>query len=240
MELTDKVVVLTGASRGLGVAISEALVKKKAIVYGLARNQSELEQLGRRLGKNFYPVKMDITDKEAIYKWIDMTFSKNYLPDILINNAGAGIFGKIDEMPPDTWINIVNTNLNGMYYVTSGLIPFLKKNQRITHVLNIGSILATTGREEGTAYCAAKFGVRGFSEALSKELRFNGIKVTCIHPGSIETDFFKSSGIKKHSNMLQPKELADIAVHILETPDNMLIDEIIIRPLNPKRPEYLE
>lgn len=239
MKLKNKIVVLTGASSGLGAAMAQALVNKGADVYGLARNTKKLDEIKKHLGKQFIPVEMDVCDEKKMESWITKTFSKENLPDVLINNAGIGGFKKIDEMSSQEWVNMVNTNLNGMYFITSKIVPLLKENKAVTHILNIGSILGTVGREESSAYCTTKFGVQGFSDSLFKELRNFGIKVSCINPGSIETDFFKSSGIEAHDNMLHPKELADTIIHVLETPDNMLINELTVRPLNPKQPKKL-
>jgi short-subunit dehydrogenase len=97
--------------------------------------------------------------------------------------------------------------------------------------------LGTTTRAEGAAYSATKYAVNGFSESLFKELRQFNIKVTCLNPGSIDTEFFKSSGIEPHGNMLQPDEVAASVMHVLKTPENMLISEMTIRPLHPKAPE---
>ena len=153
------------------------------------------------------------------------------MPDILVNNAGRGSFGKIDELSSEEWLGMINTNLKGLYYITSQVTSLMKKKKEVSHIVNIGSILGKIGRAEGAAYCTTKFGVQGFSEALFKELRSYNIKVTCVNPGSIETDFFESSGIKPHQNMLQPKEVANTLVHILETPDNMLINELTIKTI---------
>lgn len=97
--------------------------------------------------------------------------------------------------------------------------------------------MGTVTRSEGAAYSATKFGIRGFSESLFKELRSDNIKVTCVNPGSIDTHFFETSGIESHRNMLQPKDIADTIIHILQTPENMLINEITLRPLNPGKPK---
>lgn len=236
MELPNKTAIITGASSGLGKAIATALVAKKTKVYGIARNQEKLKRLQKQLGPLFYPVAMDITDGDKLTRWIVTEFDMNNPPDILINNAGLGSFGKIDEMPTEEWLAMVDVNIKGMYLLTSALTPFFKKNQSSTHIINIGSILATTARSEGSAYCATKFAVRGFSEALFKELRSDNIKVTCVNPGSINTSFFESSNINAHQNMLSPEDLANTIIHILETPDNMLINEITIRPLDSRKP----
>lgn len=235
MKLKGKTAVVSGASSGLGMAIAQALVAKEVRVYALARNKEKLQKLEADLGDLLHPVSLDITDEAAIAAWVGETFTDTK-PDILINNAGVGSFGKIDELPTSAWNAMINTNLNGMYYLTSSLIPLMKEKDTQSYVINIGSILGIDTRSEGTAYCASKFGARGFSEALLKEVRSDNIKVTTLHPGSIETSFFKSSGIEKHSNMLQAKDLADTVIHLLETPANMLISELVIRPLDSRKP----
>lgn len=237
MEISKKIAVVTGASSGLGAAFASALIAKGAIVYGLVRNLDKLIVIQNKLGKAFVPVVMDITDQKAITSWVDATFSNQHLPDILINNAGAGYFSKIDALSLERWHQMINTNLNGTFYITSKIVPLLKQNQATCHIINIGSILGKTTRAEGAAYSATKYGMQGFSEALFKELRSHKIKVTCVNPGSIDTHFFEESGIKPHHNMLQPKDIAELVVHILATPDNFLVDEITLRPLIPDSPD---
>lgn len=237
MDIKNKTAIVTGASSGLGAAMTEALINKEARVYGLGRNMEALTNLKNKLGKAFIPVQLDISKQDAVNSWITETFSEVKYPEILINNAGLGSFGKIDEIPSEEWMGMINTNLNGMYYLTSKVVSFMKKQTASAHIINIGSILGTTGRAESAAYCTTKFGVRGFSEALYQELRTFNIKVTCLNPGSIATEFFESSGVASHQNMLHPKDLANTVVYLLETPANMLINELNIRPLNPKKPE---
>lgn len=237
MHISDKIAIVTGASSGLGLAISKTLVTAGASVYGLARNMSVLQEIQKDIGGNFIPVSLDITQEDAVKQWFAETFSEYKSPDILVNNAGTGSFGKIDEMPSEEWYKMVNTNLNGMYIITSEAVRLMKKNKESTHIVNIGSILGITTRAEGSAYSATKYGISGFSEALFKELREDNIKVTCLNPGSIDTSFFKSSGISSHENMLHPEDIASTLLHILQTPDNMLISEMTVRPLNPKAPK---
>jgi NADP-dependent 3-hydroxy acid dehydrogenase YdfG len=236
MNVDGKIAVITGASSGLGAALAGALVAAGAVVYGLARNEEKLQDIENKLGKNFIPVGMDITDEKEIASWILDTFSDSRLPDVLINNAGAGYFTKIDDLSLERWHEMINTNLNGSFYITSKIVPLMKANQNTCHIINIGSILGKTTRAEGAAYSATKYGMQGFSEALFKELRSYKIKVTCVNPGSIDTHFFEDSGIQSHRNMLQPKDIADLIIHLIETPDNFLVDEITMRPLIPNSP----
>lgn len=236
MKLNGKTAIITGASGGLGRAFSLALIAKGAAVYGLARNEKALSDIQKEAGSKFHSVPLDLTQSGAVKDWVSKTFKGGITPDILINNAGAGYFAKVDELPEEKWRTMIDTNVNGMFYLTSAVVPLMKKNENHCHIINIGSILAQVGSPERSGYCASKFAIRGFSESLAKELRFDKIKVTCFNPGSIDTDFFAESGVEAHSRMLQPADLAETLVHILETPDNFLVDEITIRPLNPRAP----
>lgn len=234
MNLDSKIAIITGAGRGVGAAISAALIAKGTTVYGIARNMDNLNGLKEKLGEKFVPIAMDIADQKAIYEWTANTFSDRHSPDILINNAGTGHFGKIDELSLEQWHGMINTNINGLFYITSQIVPFMKRSKNTCHILNMGSILGKTARSEGSVYCLTKYGIQGFSEALFRELRSYKIKVSCVNPGSIATDFFKESGIEQNNNMIHPSDLADLLLHLLETPDNFLIDEITLRPLIPK------
>lgn len=237
MNLASSTAIVTGASGGLGSAIATALINAGSVVYGLGRNNKALNGLQNRLGNTFVSVPLDITDRESVESWINNTFSKENAPDILINNAGAGYFDKVDELSVEKWEQMMSVNLSGIFYLTRTVVLLMKEKSSGSHIINVGSILGTIGNPEMSAYCATKFGLRGFSEALFKELRYDGIKVSCVNPGSIETDFFVESGIESHGNMLQPTDLADTLVHLLQTPANMLISDMTIRPLNPKRPD---
>src|SRR5699024_1310519 len=166
--LNNKTAIVTGASRGIGAAFVTTLIKKGAKVYGLARSLDALNKLQDQLGNNFTPVRMDITDRDNLEEWVSRTFSDDHLPDVLINNAGSGYFGKIDEMGSEQWSGIIDTNIKGIYDLTSHIVPLMKKNTKSSHIINIGSILGTLGNPEMSGYCATKFAVRGFREALFK------------------------------------------------------------------------
>lgn len=236
MILKGKNAVVTGATSGLGKAIARALIEKGATVYALGRNVEKLSSAREELGELYIPVELDISHVKTVFEWIDKTFSAERIPHILINNAGAGLFAKIDAISLEDWHAMVNTNINGLFYMTSGLVPRMKKNRGGAHIINIGSILGKTTRSEGSAYSLTKYAVQGFSESLFKELRSDNIKVTCINPGSISTRFFETSGIEPNDHMLHPGEVADVIIHVLQSPENVLIDELTLRPLNPRRP----
>lgn len=234
MNISQKKAIITGASSGIGAAFSRAVVAKGGIVYGIARREDRLKQLKDELGDNFHPVVLDITDEPKVSAWIDKTFTGDNQPDVLINNAGLGKFGEIDELSLDDWHNMMNVNLNGVFYITRKIVPLLKENKNHTHIINIASVAGLLGNPKISGYNATKFALRGFSEALFKELRYDKIKVTCVYPGSIATEFFEKAGSSTHDHMMRQEDVANTIIHILETPDNFLIDEITLRPLIPK------
>jgi short-subunit dehydrogenase len=237
MNLTGKIALVTGASSGIGAEFSRALAGKGATVYGLARRKSKLDDIRKELGDQFRPVVADITDPGSIKHWVDATFSDGLLPDILINNAGTGYFNKVEDVTLEEWHTMMNTNLSGVFYITKYIVPLMKVNPAVCHIINISSVAGLIGNPSISGYNATKFGVRGFSEALMKELRFDGIKVSCMFPGSIATEFFDNSGTATHPNMMMGRDVATVLISLLELPDNFLIDEVTMRPLNPKPPD---
>ncbi len=238
MKIENKTAIITGASSGIGAAFSEALIKKGATVYGLARRMDKLKAIQKELGEKFKPVKLDVTSHSDIESWVQKTFNDDHLPDILINNAGLASFGDVDKLPLSDWQAMQNTNVNGVFYLTRNVVPYMKQNPETCHIINISSIAGLLGNPKMSGYNASKYAVRGFSEALFKELRYDGIKVSCMMPGSIATDFFETANAgETHPNMMMPEDVASTLIHLLETSDNFLINEVVLRPLNPKPPE---
>lgn len=239
MDINSKKAIITGASSGLGAAFSKSIIDNGGTVFGLARSGDKLKQIQNKLGTAFTPVTMDITDHDAIEEWINSTFTDKSPPDILINNAGLGRFGDVDTLPLDEWEAMIQTNLSGIFYMTRQCIPKMKASDNVCHIINIASIAGKIGNPQLTGYNASKFGVRGFSEALFKEVRYDDIKVTCFYPGSTATNFFGQNDLETHKNMMQPHEVAEVLINVLETPDNFLINDVTMRPLNPKSPDEL-
>ncbi|HET8866557.1 MAG TPA: SDR family oxidoreductase [Gracilimonas sp.] len=237
MNLNSKVAIVTGASSGIGAEFSKMLVENGTEVYGLARSEDKLKKLQKSLGENFHPVKMDITKSDDLEEWVNDTFGRKHQPDILINNAGVMFSANVEDLTMEEWHTMINVNLNGIFYLTRLIVPLMKENEQTCHIINIASIAGLLGNPTISGYNASKFGVRGFSEALFKELRYDGIKVTCVFPGSINTDLFdKIDGIDNHPNMMKTTDISSTVKFLLETDDNFLINEITMRPLNPKDP----
>lgn len=251
MDLKGKVAIVTGASSGLGAAMSKQLVERGATVYGIARRRERLERVRKSLNESpqFIPVQLDMTDSDGLEAWVSKTFSSHsgtvasdrskptrITPDILINNAGFGFVGRVEDTSLETWRSIMDVNLNAVFYLTRIVIPMMKRNPSVCHIVNISSVAGLMGNEQLSAYNASKFALRGFTEALFKEVRHDGIKVSCLFPGSIATEFFDNTPMQVHDNMMRAEDVAKTVMHVLQTPDNLLISELTLRPLNPTPP----
>ena len=235
MKLKNKIAVVTGASSGIGAHFCERLIARGATVYGVARRGQMLDKMKEKLGGNFVPVAIDITQHQHIQKWVDDTFSGETLPDILINNAGVGHRASIEHLSTQKWDAMIQTNLSAVFYMCQSMVPLMKKNPSVCHIINVASVAGIVANEYLSGYNASKFGLRGFSEALFKELRYDGIKVSCLLPASIATPFFADSA--PHANKMPPEEIANAIEYLLTTPDNVLVNELVMRPLNPKAPK---
>jgi NADP-dependent 3-hydroxy acid dehydrogenase YdfG len=230
MEINGKTAVVTGPTSGIGLAITEMLLSAGARVIGLARNKDRLLALATKHGASFTGVPLDVSDYTAVSAWAE---TLNHPVHILINNAGIGLWKKLEHTTFAEWHRVQSTNVDGVFSVTHALLPKMLAADGIKHIISISSVAGLIGNAELTAYNASKFAVRGFSEALMKELRPQGIKVSCIYPGSVQTPFFDALGMKASANALLPEDIADAVKYLLETPDHVLVDELVIRPRNP-------
>lgn len=230
MELEEKIAVVTGVSKGIGLECVKLLLGKGAKVVGLGKNSPDIQN------PDFSFIQCNVRDfaqVEAAFLTIENQYKT---VDVLINNAGLGYFGPCETMAVEHFAEMVETNLNGLFYCTRQAIPMMKK-QGAGHIINIASTAGTTGYVQASGYCATKFAVRGFSESLYQELRDDGIKVTCVYPGSVKTEFFRHNpNITPHDYMLQPQDLALAIVQTIQTPFNFHTVNLEIRPLQPKGP----
>ena len=226
MELIkNKTVVVTGSSSGIGLALCKLLIEKGAIVEGISRSETPIKH------QNFHWTKVDVGDLGVVQGAFQSILKRRTQVDALINNAGFGKFESIDQTDVELWQEMFNVNVNGTFFCTKQLVPHFKVNGS-GHFINISSVAGIHGIANGTAYCATKFAVRGFSHSLFKELRKFGIKVTCIYPGSVATPFFDEiNGVEINENMINPKDLAWTLVHLLASPSNYVPLDYEVRPL---------
>ena len=236
MDLKGKVAVVTGASVGLGLAFTERLIARGATVYGLARRTAPLNEAANRFGSAFVPVPCDVTNETEVQEAFEGLPGGRL--DILINNAGLGRFGAVRDLSTEDWNRQIDTNLTGVFFCTRAAIPLMQAQNSASgfggHIVNIASVAGIIGNANIGAYNATKFGLRGFSDAMMKELRGDGIKVTAVCPGSVRTDFQRIANSKGAPNPMVAGDVADTVIHILEGPDNYLISEVVMRPLRPR------
>ena len=238
MDLQQKIVVVTGASAGLGADFSETLVERGAKVYGLARRQDRLDRLAERIGSGFTGLTCDVADEHAVSRAFETILEREGRIDVLVNNAGLGRMGAADELSIEDWDIQMNVNLRGVFLCTKAALPAMKAQNANGgfggHIVNISSVAGLMGNPNISAYNVTKFGLKGYSDALFKEVRNDRIKVTCLFPGSIQTEFFDEAGMSISPNPMTPAQMSSTLVHVLETPDNYLISEIVMRPLRPR------
>ncbi|HYG15821.1 MAG TPA: SDR family oxidoreductase [Bacteroidia bacterium] len=231
MELNGKTAIVTGVSKGIGKAVVQQLLEAGCKVAGLGMTQPDYKH------DNFIFIKTDVRDYkqvEAAFVQVKERFGEEL--HILMNNAGLGYFGYLEDTTLEQWHQLYDTNVSGTFYCCKLVLPQMKK-QEYGHIINIASVAGLEGYPQVGAYCSSKFAVRGLSESLYKEVRDFRIKVTCVYPGSVKTDFFRNSpGIKPHDYMLMPEDVATAIKQILETPDNYHTVNYEIRPLQPKGP----
>lgn len=238
MTLQDKVAVVTGASSGLGLSLTQTLVEQGLQVFGLARSIDRMEAQRDEIGDSYHPIQCDVRDVEQVDAAFESILAETGRLDVLINNAGLGRYAKVVELTVEDWDVQMETNLRGVFLCSRAAIPPMKAQNAETgfggYIINVASIAGLLGNPNLAAYNASKFGVRGFSEALMKEVRDDGIKVTCIYPGSIETGFSTVTSTAASTNKMLPDDIAATVVHLLETRDNYLISELVMRPLRPR------
>ena len=223
MELNGKIAVVTGSSSGIGLALCDLLCGKGAMVYGLSRRESVIDHDG------FYWLETDVMQAHDIDRSFETIFSRHEHIDLLVNNAGFGVFGDVESIDPETWQRLMATNLTAPFLCSRKVVPGMKRQHSGT-IVNISSIAGKRGFKGGSAYCASKFGVNGFSEALMEELREFGIRVCSVNPGSTDTAFFDLVGIEP-KKLMKTEELACFVLSLIELPDTMLPDQIQVRPL---------
>jgi NAD(P)-dependent dehydrogenase (short-subunit alcohol dehydrogenase family) len=188
----NKIWFITGSSRGLGRALTEAVLTSGDTVVATARRPEQLQDLVARFGPRLDPVALDVTSQTQAEAAVSAAFKAHGRIDVLVNNAGYGFTGALEEMTPDEFKGQIDTNFWGVVNVTRAALPFLRQ-QRSGHVVQITSIGGRFAVPGFTGYHAAKFAVEGLSEALAQEIKPLGIKLTIVEPGGFRTDWAGSS-----------------------------------------------
>ncbi len=238
-ELTGKVAVVTGASRGIGFCVAQALLTEGAKVFICGRDpkilQAALEKLRSAAPANVDGSAADVRSSEDCRKLIRAAAERFGGLDILVNNAGVGIFKPVDQLSVEDWDTTIQTNLSGVFYCCREAIPLMRKRGG-GYIFNISSLAGINPLPSGSAYNASKFGLNGFSEAMMQDVRYDGIRVSYLMPGSVDTDFAAEPGAKpRQSWKLTGEDVAKAVVDLYKFPSTALASRIEMRPSQPPR-----
>jgi NAD(P)-dependent dehydrogenase (short-subunit alcohol dehydrogenase family) len=234
VDLTGKSAVVTGGSRGIGRAIAKALVGAGANVAITARIESDIENAISELNTIGPGTVTGYVCDVRHYEQVKQLFAAFGGVDILINNAGIGIFSPVESMSPEDFRAVLETNVFGVFYCCHEAIPQMRQRGG-GYIINISSLAGANPHPQMAAYNASKFGLNGFSEALMQEVRHDGIKVSYIMPGSVNTEFGGDEPSDEKSWQLQPADIAQVVLDLLEYPGRSLPSRIEIRPSRPPK-----
>jgi NAD(P)-dependent dehydrogenase (short-subunit alcohol dehydrogenase family) len=234
----DKAAIVTGSTKGIGRAIAEELLRAGARVTVSARNEAEVKSAASDLEKahpkRILARRCDVrseTDVRSLFAETERAFGG---VDILVNNAGVGFFKNLEEMSLTDWNTILETNLTGVFLCSREAIPRMRKRGG-GYILNISSLAGRNAFPQATAYNASKFGLNGLSEALMQEVRYDGIKVTYLMPGSVATHFNDHKPGPEDEWKIQPQDLARIVLDLLTQDVRTLPSAVEIRPSKPPK-----
>jgi 3-oxoacyl-[acyl-carrier protein] reductase len=238
VEKRTEVAVVTGGTKGIGLAIAEALLKRGDAVTISARNAAEVEAAGRRLEKR-HPEKVlalacDVRREDQVESMMQRAEERFGGVDVLVNNAGVGIFKPLEEMSLEEWNAVLETNVTGVFLCCRAAIPRLRRRGG-GYIVNISSLAGTNAFPNGTVYNASKFGLNGMSEALMQEIRHDGIRVAYVMPGSVNTYFNQATPDAAQAWKLQPEDVARVVVDLLRHDARSLPSRVEIRPSMPPR-----
>lgn len=230
--LSGQVAVVTGGGRGIGAAIARKLAGMGAQVVICGRRLSPLQSTASAIasaGGKAMAIECDVTDLRSVERMAGQTEREWGRLDILVNNAGIGGFGgPLHQMPPDSWDQVLNTNLRGVFYCIHALAPMMME-ARSGHIVNISSLAGKNPLPNGAAYAASKWGLNGLSYSVAEELRGHNIRVSVICPGSVNTELSPHSG-KDPKRMLQPDDVAHAVAMLVTQAPQSFVSEILLRP----------
>lgn len=238
MDLNGKVAIVTGGTKGIGRGIAEALVREGVNVCISARSRHEINETVRDLrllkGGNATGIVADVCNYSQVKPLFELTTSEFGGLDVLVNNAGIGLFQTVEEMSPEDFRSVIETNLFGVFYCCHEAIPIMKQRGG-GHIINMSSLAGVNAHPRMAAYNASKFGLNGFSEALMQEVRHDNIKVSYIMPGSVNTEFGGDEPSQDKAWQLQPTDVAEVVIDLLRQDSRALASRVEIRPSKPPK-----
>ena len=234
--LSGKVAIVTGGTRGIGRAIAERLLREGASVAVCSRARENVQAFvkdcqpdaaGRVFGEA-----ADVSNLGDVERFCNNVDARFGGLDILINNAGIGIFKSVADLSPEEWRRTIDLNLTGVFYCSHEALPRMRKRGG-GYIINISSLAGKNPFATGAAYNASKFGLNGFSEAMMMDHRYDSVRVSYIMPGTVDTDFGRSAG--RAPWKIQPEDVAEVVMMLLRMPARTLVSRVEIRPSQPPK-----
>ena len=232
--LAKKVALVTGGSRGIGYAIAETLTAQGATAAITGRNADDLERARRRLGGGTLAIEADVRNAEQVERAVQQVVDRAGGLDVLVNNAGVGVFAHAAAMSIAHWQTVVETNLSGVFYCCHAAIPHLRRRGG-GWIINISSLASKNPFAGGAAYCASKAGLNAFSEALMQDVRYDNIRVSYLLPGSVATEFGGRGPAGQADWKIQPEDVAQVVLDLLLMPERSLPSRVELRPSRPRK-----
>jgi 3-oxoacyl-[acyl-carrier protein] reductase len=236
--LAGKKAVVTGGTRGIGRAITERLLAAGASVAICGRDGAVLDtavsELQRGHGERIQGKVCDVGRAPEVSDFFAFADARLGGVDILVNNAGIGTFKSTADLTIEDWRRVIDTNLSGTFYCCHEALQRMRQGTRkSTYIINISSLAGKNSFAGGAAYNASKFGLNGFSEAMMLDHRFEGVRVSYVMPGSVNTAF--GMGKKDSSWMIDPDDVAEIVMMLLRMPERTLVSRVEVRPTKPAK-----
>ena len=230
-----KTALITGGSKGIGYAVAESMIKDGMNVCITSRNEAEVKEAAEKLntlgGGKALGLACNVRHFEEQEKAVAEILAEFGSLDILIANAGVGHFAPVDEMTIEQWSDVIDINLTGVFYSVKASVEALKQSKGF--IITISSLAGTNFFAQGAAYNASKFGLTGMSQAMMLDLREYDIKVSTIMPGSVSTHFAGHVPNDADAWKIQPEDIADMVMYLLNTPAQTLPSKIEVRPSKP-------
>ncbi len=233
----SRVALVTGGTRGIGAAIVRRLVAEGFAVFLSGRTEDSVRSALARFAKEGLSVRgfpADARREEDQRRLVESTARDGGRLDVLVNNAGIGRFAPVDEMEPEHFREVIETNLFGPFYAVRYAAPIMKKGGG-GFIVNIASLAGVNAFAGGSAYNASKFALLGFSEAAMLDLRHAGVRMATVLPGSVATDWTHSHGNQDTSWMLAPEDVAEAVADLVRFPGRAIASRIDLRPSRPPK-----
>ena len=234
-NMSGKTILITGASKGIGKAIALSLAGFNTNLGLVARSKKELEDLQAeiiKLGSKAHIFIGNVADETFVNATVQTMLQQFVKIDVMINNAGYGVFGNAEDIAIKDWDELFATNTKGTFLFCKAVIPNMKERKE-GHIVNIASDVAKRTFAGGSLYCASKFAQEAFSSAIRKELRPFEIKVSVMYSGLVDSYFHTDpQGSANHDDWLKNEDMANAVYYIISQPKHVVIDELMIHPLS--------